>query len=95
MQSPVSSPSPGAGSKDKYGDRFIPRRSGACWHINFNMVEENKPHSPSQTRKAKEANTDSGKDGLAYNCLLKNELLGAGIEDLKVWEKEFSLETLL
>lgn len=40
--------------------------------------------APPQTRKAKEANSDSAKDGLAYSCLLKNELLSAGIEDLKV-----------
>ncbi|ELU13266.1 hypothetical protein CAPTEDRAFT_217889 [Capitella teleta] len=26
---------------------------------------------------------DNSKDGVAYNCLLRNELLGAGIEDLK------------
>lgn len=30
--SPVASP-----SKDKYGDRFIPSRAGASWHINFNI----------------------------------------------------------
>lgn len=31
--SPIASP-----SKDKYGDRFIPSRAGACWHINFNLI---------------------------------------------------------
>ena len=46
------------------------------------MLQE-KCQSPNQTRKAREANTDNNKDGVAYNCLLKNELLGAGIEDLK------------
>lgn len=29
------------------------------------------------------SNSDSTKDGIAYACLLKNELLGAGIEDVK------------
>lgn len=76
--SPMTSP-----SKDKYGDRFIPSRAGANWHINFNMIQENKPQSPSQARKLREAPADSTKDGMAYNCLLKNELLGAGIDDLK------------
>ncbi|XP_074640552.1 fizzy-related protein homolog [Tubulanus polymorphus] len=87
-QSPFSSPmqvspasSPG---KDKYGDRFIPSRAGANWKIHFNMPQDNvNSLSPTMTRKAKDINTDSNKDGLAYNCLLKNELLGAGIEDLK------------
>ena len=93
VPSPVSSP-----QKDKYGDRFIPSRSGAVWHINFNLNPETSkavPVSPSQTRspasntngnsntRAGEPNPDSSKDGMAYNCLLKNELLGAGIEDLK------------
>jgi len=33
---------------------------------------------------SQKSNTDSGtKDGVAYACLLKNELLGAGIEDVK------------
>ena len=96
VPSPISSP-----QKDKYGDRFIPSRSGAVWHINFNLTPESKApavsSSPSQTRggttgnanngnnRGGEANTDSAKDGMAYNCLLKNELLGAGIEDLKVY----------
>ena len=47
------------------------------------LLKESKAQSPTQTRKAREANTDSSKDGMAYSCLLKNELLGAGIEDLK------------
>jgi len=34
-------------------------------------------------KKAKEATTETCKDTIAYQCLLKNELLGAGIEDLK------------
>lgn len=84
--SPFSSPmqtSPAASpSKDKYGDRFIPSRAGANWQISFNLQQDSsKLQSPGQTRKAKEA-TDSQKD-ITYNCLLKNELLGAGIEDLK------------
>lgn len=77
--SPLSSP-----QKDKYGDRFIPSRAGAVWNINFNTIQENKIQSPTIARKAKELNAETGKDGVAYNCLLRNELLGAGIEDLKV-----------
>ena len=47
-------------------------------------LQENRLESPGQTRKAREANIDSGKDGVAYSCLLKNELLRASIDDLKV-----------
>uniref|UniRef100_A0AAY5KDX2 Fizzy-related protein homolog n=1 Tax=Esox lucius TaxID=8010 RepID=A0AAY5KDX2_ESOLU len=74
--SPMSSPS-------KHGDRFIPSRAGANWSINFHRINEN-DKSPSQSRKTKDATTDSSKaDGLAYSALLKNELLGAGIDKVQ------------
>lgn len=97
--------------KDRYGDRFIPSRSGAVWHINFNSPPESKGASSPATsaasgasnassqntsnngngsninnRSGMDGTSDGSKDGIAYNCLLRNELLGAGIEDLKVWQ---------
>ncbi|CAH1775663.1 unnamed protein product [Owenia fusiformis] len=77
QRSPVNSP-----QKDKYGDRFIPSRAGAKWAIDFGSPNGVSPESQ-QNRKARDATTDSNKDGVAYNSLLKNELLNAGIEDLK------------
>uniref|UniRef100_A0A673BCU0 Fizzy-related protein homolog n=1 Tax=Sphaeramia orbicularis TaxID=375764 RepID=A0A673BCU0_9TELE len=68
-------------SSGKMGDRFIPTRAGANWNINFHRINENKK-SPNQNRKTKDATSDNGKDGLAYSALLKNELLGAGIEKI-------------
>jgi len=72
--------------KERYGDRFIPSRAGANWQITFGMIQDN-DKAVTPTKKAREANSDagnnSGKDGLAYACLLKNEVLGAGIEDVK------------
>uniref|UniRef100_A0A3Q3XNU8 Uncharacterized protein n=1 Tax=Mola mola TaxID=94237 RepID=A0A3Q3XNU8_MOLML len=73
--SPLSSPS-------KLGDRFIPTRAGANWSVNFHRINENEK-SPSQNRKTKDASSDNIKDGLAYSALLKNELLGAGIEKIQ------------
>uniref|UniRef100_A0A665TG98 Fizzy-related protein homolog n=1 Tax=Echeneis naucrates TaxID=173247 RepID=A0A665TG98_ECHNA len=73
--SPLSSP-------NKLGDRFIPSRAGANWNINFHRINENET-SPSQNRKTKDASSDIIKDGLAYSALLKNELLGAGIEKIQ------------
>lgn len=63
----------------KTGDRFIPTRASSNWSINFHTINEN-GKSPNQNRKTKEANSDNGKDGVAYAALLKNELLGADIE---------------
>ncbi|KAM9385624.1 fizzy-related protein homolog isoform 1-T2 [Pholidichthys leucotaenia] len=74
--SPLASPT-------KLGDRFIPTRVGAKWSINFHRTDENEK-SPSRNRKTKETPSDSTKaDGLAYSALLKNELLGAGIEKIQ------------
>uniref|UniRef100_A0AAY4EDY2 Fizzy-related protein homolog n=1 Tax=Denticeps clupeoides TaxID=299321 RepID=A0AAY4EDY2_9TELE len=73
--SPLSSPS-------KHGDRFIPSRAGANWSVNFHRINENEK-SHNQNRKTKDGTSDSNKDGLAYSALLKNELLGAGIEKVQ------------
>ncbi|TNN89278.1 Fizzy-related [Liparis tanakae] len=49
---------------------------------NLSPVENEK--SPSQIRKTKDASSDNLKaDGQAYSALLKNELLGAGIEKIQ------------
>uniref|UniRef100_A0A3P9NDJ0 Fizzy and cell division cycle 20 related 1 n=1 Tax=Poecilia reticulata TaxID=8081 RepID=A0A3P9NDJ0_POERE len=63
----------------KSGDRFIPTRAGSNWSINFHYANEN-CRSPAQNHKAKDASSDSSKDAVAYAALLRNELLGAGIE---------------
>ncbi|KAA8587389.1 hypothetical protein FQN60_016251, partial [Etheostoma spectabile] len=63
----------------KSGDRFIPTRAGSNWSINFHYANEN-CCSPNQNHKAKDASSDSSKDAVAYAALLRNELLGAGIE---------------
>ncbi|XP_031566663.1 fizzy-related protein homolog [Actinia tenebrosa] len=95
--SPLASPlavrrinsSPGISpAKDRYGDRFIPSRAGSLWKGNINFVQENSdPSSKSLSSITKEAGGDI-KEGIAYQCLLKNELLGAGIEDLKDCQTE-------
>ncbi|XP_076462564.1 fizzy-related protein homolog [Babylonia areolata] len=81
--SPITSP-----NKKIYGDRFIPARTSACWRINFEKNQETNTPTPSTSRKTKDANTESTKDGLAYSCLLRNELLSAGIEDIKEMQTE-------
>ena len=63
--------------------KYVPKCFNLCCSM-FVLQESNTTQSPSQRKASKEAPADSTKDGLAYACLLKNELLGAGIEDLKV-----------
>ncbi|XP_063245219.1 fizzy-related protein homolog isoform X2 [Bacillus rossius redtenbacheri] len=62
-------------------DRFIPSRTGNNWQTKFAMITENCRNGQT-TKKARE-NGEGGRDGLAYTCLLKNELFGASIEDIK------------
>ncbi|XP_021930487.1 fizzy-related protein homolog isoform X1 [Zootermopsis nevadensis] len=69
------------GRMNNGGDRFIPSRAGNDWQTKFAMITESGRNGLT-TKKARE-NGEGGRDGLAYSCLLKNELLGANIEDLK------------
>lgn len=88
--SPVRTPAsagklPCSPVKERYGDRFIPSRAGARWHINFNNVKDS-ASSVYAARKAQDS--ESNRDGLAYTCLLKNELLDAGIDELRCNEED-------
>ena len=74
---PINSP-----NKEKYGDRYIPSRMGNNWELAFHSMRDKETSSPT-SRKAREASTDADRNGLTYNLLLRNELFGAGIEDLK------------
>ncbi|KAK6639735.1 Fizzy- protein [Polyplax serrata] len=60
-------------------DRFIPSRS-ENWETKYAMISENS--SIPALRKARESG-ETGRDGLAYTYLLKNEVLGSNIEDIK------------
>jgi len=74
---PINSP-----NKEKYGDRFIPSRAGNNWNINFNMIQDKSQVGLKKTgRDAGEGSKDYSL--LVYSSLLKNEVLGAGIEDFK------------
>lgn len=83
--SPTGLSSPAYYSPTKVGnnsyDRFIPTRAGNNWQVSFSMISENS-RSGLVTKKTRE-NGEGSRDGIAYSCLLKNELLGASIEDVK------------
>lgn len=74
-------------------DRFIPCRSGNNWQTNFvNASKANE--SPAQTNKKQRDSADNHRDSLVYSCLLKNELLGANIVDVKNVSDERSPQAL-
>lgn len=50
------------------------------------MHHQDQNKSPA-IKKTKEASTEVYKNGLAYQCLLKNELLGAEIEDINEYRQ--------
>lgn len=62
-------------------DRFIPCRASNNWQTDFATI----PDSTRGTQVGKKAreNGETSRDTTAYNCLLKNELLGETIEDVK------------
>ncbi|XP_011164075.1 fizzy-related protein homolog [Solenopsis invicta] len=77
---PIYSPTKTSPCNNSY-DRFIPTRSGNNWQTTFSMISEN-GRGGLVAKKTRE-NGEGSRDGIAYSCLLKNELLGASIEDVK------------
>jgi cell division cycle 20-like protein 1 (cofactor of APC complex) len=62
---------------------YLPRyfRANNNWETNYSTLTKSNENS-SQSKKQRECG-ESARDSLAYSCLLKNELLGATIEDIK------------
>jgi cell division cycle 20-like protein 1 (cofactor of APC complex) len=56
-------------------------RANNNWETNYSTLTKSNENS-SQSKKQRECG-ESARDSLAYSCLLKNELLGATIEDIK------------
>lgn len=56
-------------------DRFIPTRLGNNWQTTFSMINEGS-RGGVNNKKSRENNGEANRDGIAYSCLLKNELLG-------------------
>lgn len=73
---PVNSP-----QKEKYGDRFIPSRTGNNWQLQYNMIQDKNLSAKKSGREATEGAKDYSLS--IYSSLLKNEILGAQIEDFK------------
>lgn len=63
-------------------DRFIPCRANNNWQTNFAIIPDSSRNVLSG-KKARESG-ETSRDSSAYNCLLKNELLGENIEDVKL-----------
>lgn len=62
-------------------DRFIPCRANNNWQTNFAVLPDSS-RGIQAGKKARESG-ETSRDNSAYNCLLKNELLGDTIEDVK------------
>lgn len=60
---------------------FKMHRYNNNWETNFSTLARSNENS-SQSKKQRECG-ESARDSLAYSCLLKNELLGASIDDIK------------
>lgn len=69
-------------SRTELMDRFIPCRLNNNWKTNFAAMRKSADGLP--TKKARADGGEAGaRDHLAYGCLLRNELLGAHIEELR------------
>ncbi|XP_054266543.1 fizzy-related protein homolog [Macrosteles quadrilineatus] len=64
-------------------DRYIPARSPHNWHTRFSMIPDGRSMNCSSKKSRDTTAGEGGRDSLAYNCLLRNELLGANIGAVK------------
>lgn len=49
----------------------------------LSVTNKSEDTSPTSTKKQRDNGDQSARDSMAYSCLLKNELLGYGIDDVK------------
>lgn len=57
-------------------------RGNNNWETNYSTLTKSNENSSQSSKKQRECG-ESARDSLAYSCLLKNELLGTNIEDIK------------
>lgn len=57
-------------------------RANNNWQTNYASITKTNENSSQSTKKQRDCG-ETARDSLAYSCLLKNELLGNGIEDVK------------
>lgn len=62
-------------------DRFIPYRANNNWETSFATIPD--PNKNTQTGKKARETGENARDSSVYNILLRNELLGESIEDVK------------
>ncbi|KAG6449846.1 fizzy-related protein homolog [Manduca sexta] len=68
-----------------HADRFVPCRNGNNWQTNYQAASrctENQPAKKARSEGGSD-NASGGRDQVAYNCLLQNELLGAQNEEVR------------
>lgn len=57
-------------------------RANNNWQTNYASITKSNENASQTTKKQRDIG-ETARDSLAYSCLLKNELLGNGIEDVK------------
>lgn len=62
-------------------DRFIPYRANNNWETSFATIPD--PNKGTPTGKKTRESGENARDSSVYNILLRNELLGDNIEDVK------------
>lgn len=61
-----------------------PYRANSNWQSNYaSLTKSAENSSPTSNKKQRDAGDQTARDSVAYSCLLRNELLGNGIEDVK------------
>jgi hypothetical protein len=61
---------------------LLTSRGNNNWETNYSTLTKSNENASQSSKKQRECG-ESARDSLAYSCLLKNELLGTAIEDIK------------
>lgn len=61
---------------------FVLHRANNNWQISYASITKMSENSTQPSKKQRDIG-ETARDSLTYSCLLKNELLGTGIDDVK------------
>lgn len=82
MKNDVNSNTYNHSTPEKFSDRYTPIRESPDWQIRYGLIHQ-KVNQVISTKRSKDDTPELRDESLAYECLLHNEMLNAGIEDLK------------
>uniref|UniRef100_A0A1B6C9U6 Fizzy-related protein homolog n=1 Tax=Clastoptera arizonana TaxID=38151 RepID=A0A1B6C9U6_9HEMI len=74
-------------------DRYIPSRCGNNWQTDYFNTPEKINEYKISAKKIKDCDASPGNENLAYDCILRNEILGENIDKVTCFGKDYRMAT--